>query len=222
MFIDEEHVKVLRMRHFGSLAAALLIGPLAWLLIAFGQDRTAQTLANGHNSGDFQTSDFLRPLLLLAAAGVLLGLIATLRFSPVGAVVAGVGYAVSSLALPIAPKWLLFSHNLTVAGQHIDPTTPIRTGTTLLVGAVLMVAVASIGRWRRRPPPGDESFHKVLPPPDDTFSFAPARDRGLGADWVGEPDRSADLEPVPRRPPGGETAWRDRSDWATSPRSNYE
>src|SRR6266480_4655513 len=120
------------MRHVGTLIAASIIAPLAWVLIAFGQDRSAAAFLNAQSNGStLHGSDFVRPLQFLVAAGLVLGLIAILRFSPLGALVSGLGY-VSSYAL-------------------LGLATPIRTGSALLVGALLLVGTASVGRWRRWP-----------------------------------------------------------------------
>ena len=75
------------MRHVWTLLAAIVIAPAAWLLIAYGQPHSAAAFANSVNSGGWHANDFLWPLLLLAGAGILLGLLATLRISPLGAVV---------------------------------------------------------------------------------------------------------------------------------------
>jgi hypothetical protein len=141
------------MRHIGTLIAAIVIGPLAWILIAFGQDRSAAAFAKAQSTGAFHTGDFVRPLIYLAAAGLLIGLIATLRFSPLGAGLTGVVYVASYVWLLIDPKGLmnLFNRELSIAGQHADPTLPVRTGTTLIVGALLVVALFSGARWRRWP-----------------------------------------------------------------------
>ena len=150
------------MRHILTLLAALVVAPLAWILIAFGQDRSTQALANA--SGDaLHSADFVRPILFLGAAGILLGLIATLRVSPLGAAVAGVAYTASYVALLIDPRGLLdlFNRSMAVAGQTADMSGPIRTGTTLLLGAVLLVAVASVDRWRRWPHPTEAVNHPV-------------------------------------------------------------
>ncbi len=159
------------MRHIWTLLAAIIIGPLAWVLIAFGQDRSAEAFAKAQSSGAFHTGDFVRPLLYLAAAGVLLGLIGTLRFSPLGAVLTGAVYVASYVALLIDPKGLLdqFKHNLSVFGQKADPTTPVQTGTTLVIGAVLLVSVVSVARWRRWPRPATEDVD--LGPARDVTPF---------------------------------------------------
>jgi hypothetical protein len=135
------------------MLAAIVIAPLAWLLLAFGQDTSLQAFADRGPDGSLDSGDFLRPLLFLAAAGLLLGLIATLRFSPLGAVLTGVMYAGSYVLLLAEPRNVLraLPKNVSIFGWHADTTTPLRTGTTLLVGALLLVALVSIGRWRRWP-----------------------------------------------------------------------
>jgi hypothetical protein len=164
------------MRHVRTLIAALVIAPLAWILMAFGQDRSAQTFADAADSGSMRSADFIQPLLLLAAAGVVLGLIATLRFSPLGAVVTGVAYTATYAGLLIAPHGLLdlFDHHVSVAGHSADLSTPIRTGTAVLIGALLLVATASVDRWRHWPRPAQTSSD----PASD-------QDRPLGVDGLG-------------------------------------
>ncbi len=184
------------MRHIGTLIAAIVIGPLAWILIAFGQDRSAAAFAKAESTKAFHTGDFVRPLIYLAAAGLLIGLIATLRFSPLGAGLTGVVYVASYVWLLIDPKGLmdLFNRELSIAGQHADPTLPVRTGTTLIVGALLVVALFSGARWRRWP--------KAVPAtgPAPTAGTAPDGEElyGLGP---GDPSmfRPAGAETLPAR-----------------------
>jgi hypothetical protein len=203
------------MRHVGAAIAAIVIAPLAWILLAFGQDRSAEAFAHAQSSGAFHTGDFVRPLQYLAAAGLLIGLIATLRFSPLGAVLAGVVYVSSYALLLVAPDRLLdtVGHRLSVAGRHTDPTTPIRTGTTLLLGTLLLVAVVSVGRWRRWPRPAV-----------DDFEAETAQDGPVGADGLDLFRSSAGPEPelavrYPTRPQPAATG-DARSAWPTSPRGN--
>jgi hypothetical protein len=172
------------MRHIATLIAAVVIAPLAWVLIAFGQDRSVQVFADADHAGALHGADFVRPLLLLAAAGILLGLIGTLRWSPLGAVVTGAAYAASYLLLLVAPGTVmrLFRHSLSVAGQHADAATPVRSGTALVLGGLLLVAVFSLGRWRRWPV-ASESMADLRPaqePGQDTGSGS--LDGGLGAE----------------------------------------
>ncbi|WP_165440058.1 hypothetical protein [Micromonospora kangleipakensis] len=52
-----------------------------------------------------------------------------------------------------------------MAGQHADLATPVRTGTTLLIGAAILVAVPSVQRWRRWPrQPASCAVPGVWPP----------------------------------------------------------
>jgi hypothetical protein len=171
-----------RMRHVGTLIAAAVIAPLAWILLAFGQDRSMEVFARAHDGGALHTGDFVRPLEYLAVAGLLLGLIATLRLSPLGAVATGAVYMSSYALLLVAPHWLmsLFRHNLSIAGHQADPAIPIRTGTTLLIGALLLVGAFSVGRWRRRP----RTYHETS---------GTAGERPLGADGL-EPERDTEPE----------------------------
>jgi hypothetical protein len=162
------------MRHLATVIAAIVVAPLAWIMIAFGQERSAQAFDHAHGGSVAHPGDFVRPLVLLAGAGILLGLLATLRLSPAGAVLTGAMYASSYLALLINPTWLLarLDRDVSVAGRHADLATPIRTGTTLLLGALLLVAVVSVGRWRRWPLPATEGAGTVSGPDhlqDDRF-----------------------------------------------------
>lgn len=174
------------MRHLATLIAAIVIAPLAWILIAFGQDRSAAAFTAQH-AGGLHGADFVRPLQYLAAAGLLLGLIATLRFSPLGALATGVVYTSSFALLLVAPNNVmdLFRHTLSVAGHQADPATPIRTGTTPLLGVLLMVAALSVGRWRRWPRSSGWSS-----------GAAAGEDRPVGIDGLGltAPSRAAEPE----------------------------
>jgi hypothetical protein len=147
------------MRHIATLIAAVIIAPLAWVLLAFGQDRSVQIIAAGDQAGHLTGSAFVRPALVLAAAGLLLGLIATLRVSPLGAVVTGAVFAASYLLMLAAPGAVmrLFRHNLSIGGKHADASAPIQTGTTLLLGGLMLVAIFSVNRWRRRPRSADSA-----------------------------------------------------------------
>jgi hypothetical protein len=173
------------MRHVGTLIAAIVIAPLAWILLAMGQDRSMAAFADAQRAGFFHNGDFVRPLQYLAAAGLLLGLVATLRFSPLGTLFTGVVYMSSYTLLLVVPTWPrnALGDDLSVAGYHADPTTPIRTGTTLVLGTLLLAATVSFGRSRRRRRPVADAFGTTL-----------EQDHPLGADGLGltPPDRRAE------------------------------
>ncbi len=171
------HGTVPGMRHLGSLIAGIVAVPLGWLLLSFGQVSSAKAFANVASTGAYHTKDFIRPLIFLAVAGIVVGLIAALRISPVGPLLAGVVYAGSYVALLIAPKRTFdtFNYNVKIAHESADLTLPLTTGTGLAIGAALLVAVFSVGRWRRWPrpavaEPAAESTEPTLT--DDTLGGA--------------------------------------------------
>jgi hypothetical protein len=139
------------MRHVCTLIAAVLVAPLSWLLLAAGQDGSAQAFATARDIGAVDAGDFVRPVMSLAGVGLVLGFLGTLRFSPLGAILIGGGYAATYLGLLVDPGGVLglFPPRVPVAGRSIDPTTPIRTGTALLLGAFMVLAALSISRRRR-------------------------------------------------------------------------
>ncbi|MEU1685712.1 hypothetical protein [Micromonospora sp. NPDC005707] len=212
------------MRHLGTVLAAAIVGPLAWILFALGQDRSEQAFAAAQNGGALDSGDFVRPALVLAAAGLVLGLIATLRFSPLGAALTGLVYSASYLGLLVSPTGVLklLDHKLTLSGHQVDLAAPLRTGTTLLVGSLLLVGVVSIRRWQRWPQPADDTptalqADEILPP-------ATRRDRPLGVDGLGLSTPPTTPEPELVRAGGpaaaggssgaGGASWAGRSDWA--------
>ncbi|WP_432981880.1 hypothetical protein [Dactylosporangium sp. CA-233914] len=176
------------MRHIRTLIVAIVVAPLAWVLLALGQARSLSAFP-GTGHGTPHAGDFVKPVLLLAAAGLLLGILATLRVSPLGAMAIGIVYTLSYTMLLAAPSQVvnLSTHDLWVIGHQVDLAAPIRTGTTMVVGVLLLVATASAQRWRRWPSP--------VGPMDE--------ERPLGTDGLGLTPRFGDteLEPLPVRYP---------------------
>ncbi|MEV0716761.1 hypothetical protein [Asanoa sp. NPDC050611] len=183
------------MRHLATVIAAVVLGPATWVLIAFGQDRSVAVFDSDSLSG----GDPLGAFVFLAAAGLLLGVIGTLRFSPLGATLVGLGYLGSAAAAVFAPGRVidLFDHTLTIAGRDGNLATPVRTGSAAILGALLVVAVASAKRWRRWPEPAtpeaaeDEPLIPLDPRGGDTelvgssVGFGTQRDRLDGKDTTG-------------------------------------
>lgn len=206
------------MRHIGTLIAAIVIGPLAWMLLAFGEHQSAEAFAHAQSTDSLHHNDFVRPVLLLAGAGILLGLIATLRFSPLGAVLTGLVYAASYLVMLVEPRRLLdlLNHDITVAGQEANLATPVQNGTALLLGGVLLVGVFSVHRWRRWPRPDVDATETVRR--DDSFSFRSARDRPLGAEGLGLTNAgwTTERDQWTPRPAEAERAMAGGPDWGAS------
>jgi hypothetical protein len=237
---EDELITVSSMRHLWTLIAAVVIAPLAWLLLALGQDRSVQAFLNEQSSRAFDTGDFVQPVLSLAAAGLLFGLLATLRFSPLGAVLTGTLYSASYLTLLVDPDGLLnlFPSSVSLAGRNTDPTTPMRTGTTLVLGVLLLLGVVSVGRWRRWPAretagtdrPGDDGTPLTLPTDrllgEDRLDVTPPvrpseptwtpGSSWAGSGWPAEQPATTEPEPATRYPTRVESAANSRSPWPTN------
>jgi len=214
VFNRAEHGTVRGMRHLGTLFAAIVIAPAAWLLIAFGQTEASPAFAKAQASGAWPAGDFIRPLLLLAGAGILLGIIGTLRFSPLGAVLTGLAYTASFVAVLFAGKTVnsLLNYKITLAGHDADLRMPVATGTTLLLGSLLLVSVVSIKRWQRWPGPDDamvstESSLGDAETTEDTKPFWPSQSptpvpSSLGTFGADEPTTERQFGSPWRTPPG--------------------
>ncbi|MDI1460473.1 hypothetical protein QEZ54_05785 [Catellatospora sp. KI3] len=137
------------MRHVWSLLAAIVITPLAWAAAAQGQAMLAVSV-----SPDVPTGMWVG-LAVLAGAGLVLGLIGALRQSPVGPLFTALvylGFTAWFLAQPVATLQAL-DWGWKIGGYRADLTLPLQTGLLAAVGALLLVAVFSPGRWRAWPKP---------------------------------------------------------------------
>jgi len=198
------------MRHLWSLLAGVVAAPLTWVLVSMGQSGSSGTVAGWAESRRFDTLDLIEPAVYLAVAGIVLGVIGTLRFSPLGAVFAGL--------LLIAPYAALFADPIavrdavpdswSVLDRDIPLVVPLDNGTLALLGMLLVVAAFSVQRWRRWPVArGYEPFTMKDEPdtlPDvmttpSTFSGF----NGFSTQPLLEPDETPT---VPSRPSGG-TPW---------------
>jgi len=145
------------MRHLWSLVAGIVAAPLAWLAIATGQHRSVRSVAGWQEAGQFDTVDLIGPVIFLVAAGVLLGLVGTLRSSPAGALAAGVLLVIPTIFMFVNPFETLdaFSYDQTDRwlGQDLQLWRPVENGTLLVLGSLLLVAVLSAQRWRHWPEP---------------------------------------------------------------------
>ncbi|MGH3648732.1 MAG: hypothetical protein ACRDTM_16350, partial [Micromonosporaceae bacterium] len=224
------------MRHFLSLLAGLLIAPVVWVATGIGQAKLARAMVEGNwDSGRAFTA-----LAIIGAAGLLVGLIASTRISPLGPVVAGLlllgGQALFVLRPTAMPK--LGSTKLLGIDGGMVVIAPPSSGLLGLLGAAMVVALLSIGRWRRWPKfdqPDDAFLSDSAAPigsptpagarqtfgaeePTRTFAGAPSgpdQGRYEAFGYVSEePTR-----PAPPWPDSPEPAWRPGSDLGESERT---
>jgi hypothetical protein len=129
----------------------VVLAPIVWAVAAFGQAVTAQVGAQGAPTS-------FEPKLLIAAAafvgaGLVFGIIGTLRVSPVGPLVAGLAY-LGCYGFAIASPGTAndaFNRVTTVGDYEIHDATALTSGLIPVLGAALLMAVFSPGRWRTWP-----------------------------------------------------------------------
>jgi hypothetical protein len=141
------------MRHLWSLLAGVVIAPLTWCLVALGQNGSQERVGDWVGARSWDTADLIEPAAYLAVAGILLGLIATLRISPVGPLVGGLLLIAPYVGLFIAPLDVrrAVPDNWEVLDRPFPLLVPLDNGTLPLIGALLVMAVFSADRWRRWP-----------------------------------------------------------------------
>ena len=211
------------MRHLWTLIAAIVIAPAAWLLIAFGQAQSGTAFGKAAQSGTWTASNFVWPLLFLAGAGILLGLIGTLRFSPLGAVLTGLFYVASYVAVLVDGKdaYKLFNYKITIFKHDALIPTPVANGTTLVLGSLLLVGAASVARWRRlpagataEPVPGEETPGGESPSEESKDFWTPTTPVTTPLVPYGEESSTEHVVPgqfgSPWRTPPGENAPEDQ------------
>ncbi|MFD0584303.1 hypothetical protein [Dactylosporangium darangshiense] len=92
------------------------------------------------------------PAAYLLGAGLIIGLIATLRISPVGPIVAGLALLGTYVSLFIDPISVFNSLDpIDMGFATADLRVPVTNGTTAVLGLALLVAAASVKRWRPWP-----------------------------------------------------------------------
>ena len=151
-----------------------MIAPLAWFLIAFGQG----AMSHGQTLNDFK-GDFILGGLLVVGVGLLLGLVSSLRTSPVGALVASLLYLGASMFTLFARQDALkvFSREVTLGDYKSNLADPLNSSVLAVVGGMLLIAVFSAARWR-----GAQSETNVdqWAPPPPPAPWEPPSPTGVG------------------------------------------
>jgi hypothetical protein len=137
-----------------------VIAPLAWFLIAFGQG----AMSRGQSLNDFK-GDFILGGLLIVGMGLLLGIVSSLRTSPVGALVASVLYLGASMFGLFARQDALrvFSREVNLGDYTANLADPLNSSVLAVVGGMLLIAVFSASRWRGAQT--DTTVEQWSPPP---------------------------------------------------------
>ncbi|TDB84201.1 hypothetical protein E1091_17680, partial [Micromonospora fluostatini] len=143
------------MRHLWSFLAGLVVAPVTWVLVTLGQDGSTRTVDRWVEVGTFNTANLIEPAVYLAVGGILLGLLGTLRVSPLGPLVAGLLLVTPYVGMFVAPFEVRdrIPDGWGVFGDPLPLELPVENGTLFLIGVLLMMAVVSRQRWRRWPRP---------------------------------------------------------------------
>lgn len=195
------------MRHLWSFLAGLGAAPVVWVLLALGQDGSSRTVSRWAQIGTYNTANLIEAAVYLAVAGIVLGLIGSLRVSPAGPLTAGLLLAAPYLGFfadPFAVRdavptgWNLF-------GDPVPLLLPLDNGTTFLIGVALVIAAFSVQRWRHWPAPGSSA--DAPPATDGTLVGSPPSDSPPTSD-----PRADDTPtiPLPQRTPTSYQSLGDR------------
>ncbi|GAB7048326.1 hypothetical protein JCM9534A_34520 [Catenuloplanes indicus JCM 9534] len=184
-----------------------MAAPLTWLLLATGQASSSELIAGWVAAGrGWDTHDLIEPAAFLLVAGVLLGIVATLRISPVGPLVAGLllisGY-VATFIDPLAVRDVL-PNDWVILDRPVPLHVPLNNGTLAVLGVLLLVAPFSIQRWRRWPvaaaapaaeaPDTDETGDAAAT--SETFAGSGASEASSASDVSESDDVTQELRPV--------------------------
>lgn len=158
------------MRHIWSLIAGIVITPLAWILIAFGQSEMSRgEVKAGINS------NLLLGGLLIVAIGLILGLIGTQNISPLGALFASIIFLGGFGFYLVAPLDALefFGKRVELSGYEANLSSPLSSGTLAAAGGLLLLAVFSPSRWRGSAPAEDTTTITEWNPPAPAEPWEP-------------------------------------------------
>ncbi|WP_027644533.1 hypothetical protein [Salinispora oceanensis] len=194
-----------------------MVAPVTWILVTLGQDGSARTVDRWVEIDRFNSANLIEPAVWLLVGGVLLGLLGTLRVSPIGPIVAGLLLATPYLVLAIRPFAVRnrIPADWEVLGDPLPLRLPLENGTLFLIGLLLLVAGFSGQRWRQWPTTEAESRTAENLNPADTplDDWLPTPERDSIEPVLGNP-KSDPTEALPQQT-GGETPW------STPPRGNY-
>jgi hypothetical protein len=133
------------MRHLGSIALSLLLGPIVYAFVGVGLVNVTGAPADWYKT---DPAPVLTGLAAYGVAGLLYAVLMMTRISPLGPVLAGLGYAGLT-------AWALFDgESMTDAlsyriGDSDEVLTRPAYGVALLLAVPLLATIVSPRRWRR-------------------------------------------------------------------------
>jgi hypothetical protein len=157
------------MRHLGSIVLSLLLGPIVYAFVGVGLVKVTGV------SADWYKTDPVPVLIGLAAfavAGLLYAVLTMTRISPLGPVLAGLGYAGMT-------AWALFGGGsmTDTLSYRISDSDEVLTrpayGVALLLAVPLLATVVSPRRWRRSVTPPAATTDETGDTPS-TYPTSPA------------------------------------------------
>ncbi|WP_018221054.1 hypothetical protein [Salinispora pacifica] len=179
-----------------------MVAPVTWILVTLGQDGSARTVNRWMDIGQFNSANLIEPAVWLVVGGVLLGLLGTLRVSPIGPIVAGLLLATPYLGLALRPFAVRdrIPTDWEVLGDPLPLLLPLENGTLFLIGLLLLVAGFSGQRWRQWPTTKAEPKTAESPTPSDTplDDWPPTPVRGTTQPVPGSP-KSDPTEALPQQ-----------------------
>ncbi len=206
------------MRHLWSFLAGLVVAPVTWVLVTLGQDGSAGTVDRWVEIGTSNTANLIEPAVYLAVGGIVLGLLGTLRISPLGPLVAGLLLVTPYVGLFVSPFRVRerIPDGWEFLGDPLPLRLPVENGTLFLIGVLLLMATFSGQRWRRWPRPAAAPVPAAEAAPQDPAltDWPPAsaeQDTTPLSLGYPEPDPTP-TEPLPRRTSGA-------SPWSAPPGS---
>ncbi len=197
------------MRHLWSFLAGLVVAPVTWVLVTLGQDGSASTVNRWVEIGTSNTANLIEPAVYLAVGGIVLGLLGTLRISPLGPLVAGLLLVTPYIGMFVTPFGVRdrIPADWEFLGDPLPLRLPVENGTLFLIGMMLLVATFSGQRWRRWPQPVAAPMPaSAAPPPpaaapEQTLTDWPpveSNEQDTAPLTLGYPDPTP-TEPLPRR-----------------------
>jgi hypothetical protein len=158
------------MRHLGSFLLSMVLAPAIWITTGIGLSKFGEGLTND--------PDYLAAfvgMVALGIAGALLAVLIMVRLSPVGPVLAGLGYfgaTMWGLSDPGSFQDMIPQDLFGVANAGWIPS----AGVAALLAVPLIATIASPRRWRRYARPDAGTYPTVYGTPaatPPTFSAAP-------------------------------------------------